>query len=147
MKLTKAQVKELAENLQLGYTVYINLDTGEIKYLIDEDKYPDAREIFAEELDEIEAWDNFVELQEMPSFEAFRVMEDFAYNVDDDFHDDLMNVLDRRKPVANFKELVESSDYREEWFKYRDQRYLEYTEKLLRYEDINFESNLEEDYE
>lgn len=147
MKLTKAQVKELAENLQLGYTVYINLDTGEIKYLIDEDKYPDAREMFAEELDEIEAWDNFVELQEMPSFEAFRVMEDFAYNVDDDFHDDLMNVLDRRKPVANFKELVESSDYREEWFKYRDQRYLEYTEKLLRYEEINFESNLEEDYE
>ena len=147
MKLTEAQVKELSENLQVGYTVYINLETGEMKFLIDEDKFPDAREMFEEELDEIDSWDHVAELKEMPSYEAFRLMEDFAYRVDADFHDDLMVALDRKKPFANFKELVESSDYREEWFKYRDQRYLEYTESLLREEDIEFESNYEEDYE
>ena len=147
MKLTQDQIKELAENLQLGYTVYINPDTDEIKYLIDEDKYPDARNIFGEELDEIDTWDHVVELREMPSFEAFRVMEDFAYKVDDDFHDDLMETLNKGKPFANFKELVESSEYRKEWLEYRDQRYLEYTERLLREEDIEYESNLEEDYE
>ena len=147
MKLTEDQVKEVTENLKLGYTAYINPDTGDIKYLIDEGKYPDAREMFGEEMDEIDAWDYVAELREMPSFEAFRVMEDFAYKVDDDFHDDLMEALNKGKPFANFRELVESSEYREEWFEYRNQRYLEYTERLLKEEDIEFESNLEEDYE
>lgn len=147
MTLTEAQVKELSENLQVGYTVYINLDSGEIKYLIDGDKFPDAREMFEQELNEIDTWDHVAELREMPSFESFRVMEDFAYMVDADLYGDLMNALDRKKPFVNFRELVESSDYREEWFKYRNQRYLEYTESLLREEDVKFESNFEEDYE
>ncbi|MGM0573392.1 MAG: UPF0158 family protein [Bacteroidota bacterium] len=140
MKLTEQQVTEISENLQLGFTACINLDTGEVKYVVDENTFPDAREMYQEEFEEIDEWESIAELTEMPSYEAFRIMEDFAYRVDDDFHEELLDALQRRRPFANFKELVEASGYREEWFEYKDQRYIDYVEKALRDEEVEFES-------
>jgi hypothetical protein len=65
----------------------------------------------------------------MESRESFKVMENFADNIPDSdpLKGQIFQALNRRSPFRNFKDIVESSDYRDEWFEYRGRRFLEHT--------------------
>jgi hypothetical protein len=52
----------------------------------------------------------------MESWEAFQIMEDFI----EELTEDLITILNRKSPFANFKAEIESSSSQQKWFDFRD---------------------------
>lgn len=138
IKPTKKQINEMAQGLDGGMDVHFNLKTGKVIEIlggnlmeIDEET---AKEAFAEQIEEIEETDeeDLISLTVLPSFEAFKIMEGFCEAVEDaKFKEELELALDRRKPFQNFKHAVDYSDYRQDWFDFK-QNYLEcYVEEQI----------------
>jgi len=146
-KFEKA-VKEIANGLTAGFTYYLNLDTGETDEIFPGMDYdPEDEEEEDEELpDKIELkypdWEHRMEFEPLESQESFRIMSDFADSLKDDrLQHRLVNALNNRKPFANFKFIVENSEYRQDWFDFR-QRYLErYVKELISLELQKEDSN------
>ena len=141
MKITSKQINEIAQELEAGMKVYINKDTLEIKSILDwEDSFGDS-EPWDEEMAEIEEnWASFLVIEKMESWEAFRVMEEFIEEVEDErLSEDLAKILGRKSPFANFKAEVESSPYRQNWFDFRLKRYEDYVREQLEGGDFSFE--------
>ena len=141
MKITSKQINEIAQELEAGMKVYINKETLEIKPILDwEDSYGDS-ELWDEELEDIDKnWASFLVIEKMESWEAFKVMEEFIEEVEDErLSEDLAKILGRKSPFANFKAEVESSPYRQNWFDFRLKRYEDYVREQLEGGDFSFE--------
>jgi hypothetical protein len=141
MKLTSKKVSEIAEELLSGMKVFINPKDLEIVPILDWDGMYGDSEVWEDELERIDReWPKLVVLQKMPSQRAFTIMEEFIDEVGDKkLQTDLINILTRRSPFANFKAVVESSTYRQKWFDFRDMKYVDYTKELLTENKIEFE--------
>jgi hypothetical protein len=139
-QLTKKQVFDISQELQCGMKVYINSDTLEYKSVMDMDDMDDFG-FWDEMLEEIEnTWQNYFTIEKMSSREGFQIMENFVNELEDGyFRDNLIKILDRKSPFANFKAEVESSKYREHWFAFRDAAYVEYVQEELELNDVAFE--------
>lgn len=127
MKLTipKEKIKEIAEILQLGLRAFYNVETGEIFNLPNEENEffggYDWYEDTIQKLDQ--CYDKLIEFEAMDSRESFQIMEDFAEQISDQrFQDLTFKALNRPRPFRNFKDLVEYSEYREEWFAFKQTR-------------------------
>lgn len=138
MKPTEKQIEEIAENLDCGMRCFYNLKTGEIKTLLNLDSWVGADD---EPWDEIsqeidENWGDYFEFVAPESRVSFRIMADFAKNVDNKkLQDKLINALNRPKPFSNFKWHVDNSgEYRQQWFDFKKMRYIEWVKEQL---DIN----------
>ena len=131
-------VKDIADGLDAGFTCYLNLDTGET-----EDTRPEWEFDPEDEEDEdgdlpkgmefkYPAWEHHMVFEPLESPESFRIMRDFTDSLKDArFQKRLANVLNNRKPYANFKFVIDNSEYRQDWFDFK-QRYLErYIKELL----------------
>jgi len=140
MKLSKQQIASIAEELDIGMTVYINRATLEIKTVLAWDDLIES-EFWDDEIEKIEEeWTDYIILEKMESRTAFLVMEEFCDEVQDErLREDLIKILSRRSPFANFKIEVESSDYRQKWFDFKAKKYEEYVMSELEFEDIEFE--------
>lgn len=139
MKLTEKQIKEIADNLDSGMKCYYNLKTGDIKTIIDFDKWIGAdEEPWAEDIKEIENnWDDYFEFEGMSSNTSFNLMVDFAESIDNQrLQDKLFKVLNRTKPFQNFKWQVDNSgEYRQKWFDFKNKRFIEWVKEQI--EDFN----------
>ncbi len=139
ISLSKEKIKEIAENLDCGMKCYYYKKTEEITTIIDFDSHIGAdEELWEDVINEVdEHWDDYVEFERMDSRESFRVMEDYAYFVDDsDLKDKLIDALNRPKPFGNFKWIVDNSgEYRQLWFDFKNQKYIEWVE--ARISDLN----------
>jgi len=139
MKLSSNQINVIAKELEAGMRVYINNETLEIKPILDwEDSYSDT-DIWDEDLKYIEEnWSSYRVIEKMESWEAFRIMEEFAEAVGDEkLSNELLKILGRKSPFANFKAEVESSPYRQNWFDFRLKRYEDYVREQLEVEDFD----------
>ncbi len=128
----KKVVSSMADSLISGLICYFNPDTLEFEdipaFMIDPDEY-ELRTGEPEESIEFKykSWTNFVEIEPLESYESFKIMEYFVNEVSDTgFQNKLINALNRRKPFGNFKYLVENSDYRQQWFDFRQAQYEQY---------------------
>jgi len=135
IKLTKDQIKEIAEQLDCGMRCYINKETGEIKTVLNFESWQtDDEEPWEDVLNDLEEnWDKYVEIDRMESHESFEIMADFAENVDSrELRDSLINALNRKHPFQNFKWVVDNSGpYRQKWFDFKNQRLIEWVENKL----------------
>jgi len=83
--------------------------------LEDEDDDDDDEQKFLHE-----DWENCITVEPRESSESFKIMERFVDVVNDKIlKNKLVNALNNRKPFANFKNIVESSNYRKEWFAFK----------------------------
>ena len=75
--------------------------------------------------------DKLVEFEKMSTRESFEMMEEFIDTVEDEnFKQKLIYALNRNKPFRNFKYEIDYSDeYRQRWFKFKEEKYLECVEK------------------
>ena len=139
ISLSKEKIKEIAENLDCGMKCYYHKKTEEITTIIDFDSHIGAdEELWEDVINEVdEHRDDYVEFERMDSRESFRVMEGYAYFVDDsDLKDKLIDALNRPKPFGNFKWIVDNSgEYRQLWFDFKNQKYIEWVE--ARISDLN----------
>ena len=120
IKLTEAQIDDIAQDLDCGMKCYIHKENGEIISIPDELRglEPDE-EFWGEDMKKIEDdYKDYIEVEGMNSTEAFRVMEDFANIMDSkELSVKLINALNRRKPFQNFKDEIDySGEYRQKWF-------------------------------
>ncbi len=143
MKLTDKQIDEIADNLDSGMKCYYNLKTGEIKTIVNFDNWIGAdEEPWEEDTKEIEAnCDNYFEFEGLPTHESFRLMADFAENLDNNsLQERLVNALNKSKPFRNFKWQIDNSgDYRQEWFNFKKSRYVDWVKGQINFN--NFDKN------
>ena len=80
IKLTEEQIKEIAGNLDCGFTCYYNKLTGEIKSIPNTDNWIGIDENpWKEEQDELdENWSDYIEFENFSSRNSYDLMVDFA---------------------------------------------------------------------
>jgi hypothetical protein len=140
MKLTSKQINEIAQDLETGMKVYLNKETLEFEAVLDWDDITDP-EPWDEIIEKIEnEWTDVIVFEKLNSKDGFQIMEDFLDEIDDQrLKEDLIKILNRKSPFANFKNEIESSDYRQMWFDFRTMKYEEYVKRQLDDENVEYE--------
>lgn len=144
MQISTKQLSDISEALQCGMRIFVNKETYEIREVLDwEDSFSDDS-FWVEEMKIIEReWKDYAVITKMESYDAFKVMKEFADEVEDQqLQRVLINTLNRRSPFANFKAEVESSTHRQRWFDFRDARNIEYVKRQLEFEEIKFDGKV-----
>ncbi|MCK5685755.1 hypothetical protein KAJ27_16600 [bacterium] len=141
MKITTKQITDISQDLQMGLKTFINKETYEVRSLLDPgDRYVDP-EVWEDSLNVIEKeWNDYFCLTKMDSWESFKIMEDFIEEINDErLKNDLVKILNMKKPFANFKAEIDISLYRQKWLDFCDMKYEEYVREILKSEEINVE--------
>ncbi len=135
MKLTEAQIEEIAGELECGLSCFYNLKTGEVKILPNLDSLVGEDEEFWEddlkELDEHSA--DFFEFRGFKSYESYQLMVDFAEKINDTgLQNKLMTTLNKPKPFRNFKRQIDNSgEYRQQWFDFKKNCYIQWVKDQI----------------
>lgn len=124
MEVSKSIIKEITQELDCGFDCYYNPKTDEIisipniGQISDEDEF---REAFSTELKKIKKNKaEFIKIEVLESFESFKIMERFVSQMTDkQFQAELENILEQKKPFQNFKSRIDNSDYRQNWFDFK----------------------------
>jgi outer membrane cobalamin receptor len=143
VKITKDQIKEIAEQLDCGNRCYINKETGDIKTTPDFDNGYADEELWADVLEEFEEnRERYIQIEKMESHESFDLMADFADSVDNkELRDSLIKALNTKHPFRNFKWVVDNSGpYRQKWFDFKNQRLIEWVKDQLEVLDFEHEN-------
>lgn len=134
----KDVVPKIADSLSAGLTCFLNTDTLEIEDVPDNMLMdPEEYELMTEDsTDEFElkylSWDKCIRFDPPESHESFKIMEQFAEDMQDrNMQQKLFNVLSRRKPFVGFKYLIDNSPYRQDWFGFKQKKLEEYVSMLL----------------
>lgn len=142
-------IKDIAGNLECGNNCWYHIPTGEVLWAPNRDEAFDFdEEIWRETFEEIDS-----KLHESITFEcldthkSFRIMEAFAENEVDDkiLRANLIIALANKKPFSHFKLIIDNSNYREAWFAFKNQWYIEYVERELEGYNSKDEKDQEED--
>jgi len=138
MDLTNVQIREIADGLESGMRCYYNRLTGDIKTIIDFERWADAdREFWEEDLEEIdEHFDDYYVFDNLSTSESFDIMSDFVDAINDSkIKSKLINALNKPKPFSNFKRAIDDSgDYRQQWFEFKTSRYIEWVQGQIDFE-------------
>ena len=133
-----AVVKDVAGSIDAGFVCFLNTDTLEI------DEFP--RELLSNSylytmntgvsLDELNLkytqWENYITIEPLEGNESFRIMEKYAEQLDNArLRAQLVNVLYNPKPFANFKRIIDNSDYRQDWFDFKDNQLQDYVKTMI----------------
>lgn len=123
-KYTPELIKKLAENIGCGLVCFLNPETVEVieipQGFLEENEYSEE-DFYQADLDRIEhEWGKTIRIEPPESFESFKIMERFASDKIEDkpMQGKLFNALSHGKPFRNFKNIVESSEFRQQWFDY-----------------------------
>jgi hypothetical protein len=147
----KELVHNVAENIDCGLVCFINPETLELeeipKGMLDgfsdfslnpelDDEDDDEQKFLHEE------WESCIIIEPRESSESFKIMERFVDKVNDkNLKNKLINALNNRRPFANFKNIVESSNYRKEWFAFKQRQLEILVWEELEYQLEKFENN------
>lgn len=133
MEMTEEQISEIAELLQGGLICFHHRSTGSLEWHPDPDSPYFDPEPWEDLIDKIENdRDSYMRFEIMDSYQAFKLMENFAYSLSDiNFRDKILERLSRRKPFHHFKVLIDYSPYRQAWFDFRQQSYIDWVKKQL----------------
>ncbi|MEP6845062.1 MAG: UPF0158 family protein [Panacibacter sp.] len=148
--LTQVIIKDIAGNLECGNNCWYHIPTGKVLWAPTRDEAFDLdKEIWRETFEEIDSkMHECIAFECLDTHESFRILESFAENEVDDkvLRTKLITALANKKPFRHFKLIVDNSNYREAWFAFKNQWYIEYVEEELeRYNSKNEE--VEEDDE
>ncbi|MEM6830358.1 MAG: hypothetical protein AAF551_07560 [Bacteroidota bacterium] len=134
MHPTEKDIREIAELLDCGERCFFHEPTGEIEHFPDPDEMYSDTEYFQETMDKVDAdWSNYLRFEKMDSRQAFQVMEDFADSLaDKNFQSQLFNLLSKNKPFSKFKWAIDNSDYRQNWFDFKEQANIAWVREQLR---------------
>jgi len=124
MNLTDAQIKEIAEMIDCGFRCYVHTHSNELIFIPDYDRNPEIDiDTWADEMSKIEEnYDEYFELEPLPSHESFRIMEEFTNTLSQTsrLRDRLIDALENRRPFRNFKFVIDNSgEFRQHWFDFK----------------------------
>lgn len=130
----EAVVNDIAQNMTCGLISHLNMDSLEVEWYHQNEELNFWEEEDEEDEDEENRgeketfkhrqWEKRLTFHPLESFESFRIMENFAAQVSNPkVQNILTDLLNRRKPFANFNAYIHNADEREDWFKFRDAAY------------------------
>ncbi|WP_375581423.1 UPF0158 family protein [Marivirga tractuosa] len=133
MALSEEHIEEIAGLLDCGLVCFYHKITKSIEYHPDSEEFYSVPEPWHDILDKIQAdRNNYIRFEKMDSNQAFRVMENFAWSLTDiDFRDQILARLSKRKPFQHFKFLIDSSEYRQDWFDFKKKAYIEWVKEQI----------------
>ncbi|MBZ9730562.1 UPF0158 family protein [Salegentibacter sp. JZCK2] len=134
MKVKEANIREMAELLLCGQLCFLNTMTGDFEYHPAEmDFFVDEENPWQDVIDKLENnWGDYIRIEPMHSTQSYAVMESFADQLEaDGFEKKLLAALNRPKPFRNFNYLIHESDFRQEWFDYRQERNVEWVREQI----------------
>ena len=117
-------IKGIAQELDCGFDCYYNSKTDEIiaipnfSQFSDEDEFKEA---FSDSLEKVEKHKtDFIKFETLDSFESLKIMELFVGQLSDqNLKSELENILANKKPFLNFKHKIDHSDFRQNWFNFK----------------------------
>lgn len=118
-------VHDIAENIDCGMVCFFNPRTLELEempkeFLCDPDEFELVIGESWNESYKHETWEHCITIEPRESHEGFKIMERFIDEIDNEFFKrEVVGVLNRKHPFANFKALVEGSKYRQKWFDFK----------------------------
>ena len=119
-------INEIAQQLDCGNDCYYNSKTKELISIPNADLLASGdteyhMQFFKEDIDRINRQKkDLIKFEVLQSFQSFKIMENFAYQVTEtNLREKLSHVLFKGKPFRNFKYLIDNSEYREEWFAFK----------------------------
>lgn len=117
-------IKQIAQELDCGFDCYYNSKTDEIVAIPSFAQFSDEedfKEAFSESLEKVEKHKtDFIKFETLESYESFKIMELFVEQLyDQNLKSELENVLANKKPFQNFKHKIDHSDYRQNWFDFK----------------------------
>jgi hypothetical protein len=134
-------IREIADNLSAGLISFFNPDTLEIDSYHpsmpiepeDDEDDEDNPDVSLEETDFVYlSWEDYLTFNPLSSSESFAIMEAFARQLKNKNEaEKMLNILSRGKPFAHFNEYIHHSEYREEWFQYRQKQLENYVKRLI----------------
>ena len=132
-------IKEIAENIDCGMVCFINTDTLETEnapqtFIEDPEEFEMITGMTAEDMKlKYLEWENYITVNPLESYEAFKIMEYFVDTVADKIlQNKLIDALNRKKPFAGFNSVVDNSDYRQKWFDFKQQQLEEHVGMILK---------------
>ncbi len=101
MELSKDKMVDIAGELDLGMKCFIHKRTFEVISFPDELMNDEVDPLWQETIDKLEEdADNYIEIERMPSRQAFEVMQDFATQITDNWvRNKLLMALEGKKPL------------------------------------------------
>lgn len=122
--MEKAVIKKIAQELDSGFNCYYNPKTDEIVAIPNFSQFSDNEDFkdsFSDSLEKVEKNKaEFIKIETLESYESFKIMEFFVEQLlDENLKSDLENVLANKKPFQNFKHKVDHSDFRQNWFDFK----------------------------
>jgi len=134
--ITIDKLKEIAGQIDMGLTCFIHKQSGEVVSFAGEDELDlalDEDNPWAEEIEKVEKdADNYVQIEKMDTHESFSLMEDFIGIVNSlGLKGKLYNALSGKKPFRHFKAIIDDSEYRQDWFDFKDQKMLDHVKEQI----------------
>ncbi len=131
--LTQEQIKEVAEMLEIGFTVYWNKKTNELLFI--HEQANDLDEGFKEDLKKLKKGrKDYIEIPRLESWESFKIMEEFVDELPNslELKNELIVCLNQKHPFKHFKFIIDQSgDYRQKWFDFKSEWMKNYVEDIL----------------
>ena len=141
LTFSKEQIKEISEQLDCGFRAFYHKQSGDLIFVPDTDQHIGMEtDAWQDDLDKLD--DNPSKYQEISAMEnkaSFQMMADFAEEVPDTYlRNKLIEALHSNKPFRAFKLMIDNSPVRQNWFAFKNKRYLEWTEEQLKiHEELN----------
>ncbi len=132
MNPTEEDIKEIAEILACGELCFFHKPSGSIEHHPDPNDLPDP-EFWQETINKIEAdISNYKRFEKMNSRQSFQVMEYFANSLTDiNFRTSLLDLLAEPKPFGKFRRVIDNSDYRQDWFDFKNQAHIDWVREQI----------------
>lgn len=118
LTLTDEHIKEIAEQLDIGFCCFWHKTTGEILSIpVEIRSMGNDDEFFEEEMEKIENNpDDYIEIEPPSSRYGFEIMANFAEQLNDNMtlQSQLIGALNNKKPFSEFKFIIDNSgEYRQ----------------------------------
>jgi Uncharacterised protein family (UPF0158) len=136
-------IKEIAEQMECSCVSYFNPKTLELISLpaqIIEDGDSDG--FFESEMEIIEnRAEEFICFETLESSDSFRIMENFVESLPKSTAEKaLFNAINGPKPFRNFNHIIHDSEFRNDWFEFRKNAYIDYVNDILESRLSDFEN-------
>ena len=131
-------VKEIAGSIDAGLVCFLNTNTLQIDELPKELVASPAMYKMETGMSikdfkpKYTRWKKYITIEPLESNESFKIMEKFVDQLDNSkLRERLVYALNNRKPFANFKNIIDNSDIRQDWFDFKDEKLQEYVKSMI----------------
>lgn len=135
-KIPDKVITDIAQSLTCGMVCYLNPDTFEVEELLG-DSYDtdDCQDLIDDVMEKTAKWPRCIKIEPLEPYESANMMkyfiEEIIFPSDKTLGAKLMTVMTERKPFRKFKDIVETSIYRQTWFQYRQEYIEEYVKSVI----------------